>query len=841
MTVYADPTRCPDCRTPLGVAPRQCPRCSLPLTGPVVDQLFATLTHADGLLTTLRASKVAAPAARATAPVHGAAGQQPAPATGQPVAPYAPHGATAQGTPPHGGPAAPPAPARTPLLGLGTVPRILLGLGALFLLVGALTFLAMTWALLGTGGRTAVLVAFTACAGVTAWAVGRAGLRIACEALTLVAFGFGVLDLTGARAAGWFGDLSSAGGFVLVGVVLSLSAFGLTASAQLRGARPLVVPQALVPVGAVSFGLGLGDLLADHPPFGMLLAVALGAAFALAAHRLGLVVLGNVMAGLVTLWWSSLLIDGAGLLGTSGAWSYAELVREPGTWSLLAAAAVAALLPFLTSVTRHVLPAALGTSLAIVVTLLAAPSFDEAPALQVLIACAVLAAGAAAVALAPSHRWAVLPGVPTAVAALVVGLTGAWLGILGILGVARAGLLDAGATQRLVAPDTDIPGLMAVPVVLSLALAATAYESRVQPLRHLGLRSLAAVALAATAALLLVQAPLVAPVAVLLVSAALAHVVWWRTGSVPALVTTVCAATLGGIVALPSDELLAVAFAVASIAAATAWLRGGSRATVAPTVTVLTAALAVWTATHAAGLGLEWAGLATLVLLAPLALVRPQPQVEAPVVVVTAVSALLSVPFHSSELQWASILLVVGAVFLFADALVHPHRRSAAVAGGLLLVVGLWCQLAHQDVSTVEAYSLPLAAALLVPGVVLMARRPYVSSLQALGGGLAVALLPSLAVVLASDGSELLRVGLLMAASVALVVVGAVRHLNAPLVLGALVGTVLALHLAAPIAYLVPPFIWLAASGVVLTACGITWEARMANVRATTSYLSRLR
>src|SRR5436305_588924 len=63
MTTYADPTRCPDCRSALPHDPQVCPACSLPLTGQTVVSLFTTLQEADRLLGVLRAQKGAVPAA----------------------------------------------------------------------------------------------------------------------------------------------------------------------------------------------------------------------------------------------------------------------------------------------------------------------------------------------------------------------------------------------------------------------------------------------------------------------------------------------------------------------------------------------------------------------------------------------------------------------------------------------------------------------------------------------------------------------------------------------------------------------------------------------------------
>ena len=107
-------------------------------------------------------------------------------------------------------PAAPATPAHHPRarLSSASVPQILLALGAGCLLVAALVFLAVTWSVMGVGGRTATLVGFTVVAGVLAAWMARRGLRGATEALALVGYGLLTLDVVGADHAGWFGDLS---------------------------------------------------------------------------------------------------------------------------------------------------------------------------------------------------------------------------------------------------------------------------------------------------------------------------------------------------------------------------------------------------------------------------------------------------------------------------------------------------------------------------------------------------------------------------------------------------------------------------------------------------------
>src|SRR5687767_7782027 len=107
MRRFADPTRCPSCSTALTSGSLVCATCRLDLGHPLASELFATLQRADVLVDTIRARSW----------VPGAA----APAPTEAVPSHARRGPTA-----------------AQLVRASSVPAILLGLGAVCLLVAAL-------------------------------------------------------------------------------------------------------------------------------------------------------------------------------------------------------------------------------------------------------------------------------------------------------------------------------------------------------------------------------------------------------------------------------------------------------------------------------------------------------------------------------------------------------------------------------------------------------------------------------------------------------------------------------------------------------------------------------
>src|SRR4051794_31748677 len=179
---------------------------------------------------------------------------------------------------------APALPAATPSgMSMPSVPKILLGLGATCLLVASAIFLAVAWTWLGVGGRTAVLVSLTVATGLAGQWLVRRDLGVAAEALTVVSLGLVVMDVLGARGAGWIDSSGSALGAVIGSTLLAVSL------AMCLPARRLFAPQVAAPLG---LGLAvLGGAPADRDLVVSLVSLLCFLGLALLGRGIGAVVL----------------------------------------------------------------------------------------------------------------------------------------------------------------------------------------------------------------------------------------------------------------------------------------------------------------------------------------------------------------------------------------------------------------------------------------------------------------------------------------------------------------------------------------------------------------------
>ena len=229
-----------------------------------------------------------------------------------------------------------------------------------------------------------------------------------------------------------------------------------------------------------------------------------------------------------------------------------------------------------------------------------------------------------------------------------------------------------------------------------------------------------------------------------------------------------------------------------------------------------------------------------LVVLGLLAIALPRIELEVPAALVALAAASAGYEATGGGQAWLALHLTLAGALVTTSALVHADRRILGWPGGLLLAAATWVRLAELGVEAPEAYTLPSAIALLLVGLVRLYRDAPASTAYALTPGLALATVPSLLWVLTQDPITL-RAMLLGIGCLALILVGARLGWSAPLVVGALVGTLLALRELAPYLAETPQWILIGLAGTVLTVVGVTWERRVNDLQRAGLFLSRLR
>lgn len=755
---YADPSACPGCRARLPYGAASCPSCALPVRHPLAGELFATLRHADQVVARLRA----------VAP----AGPEPA-------------GVRLPPPPPPPAPVLPPAALRRTGVRFATVPKILLGLGALCLLVAAVTFLAVSWSMLGVGGRTVVLAGLTVTtAGAALW-LHRVRLRIAAEALAAVALGMVALDVVGAATAGWFGTVGGSSLTVLTGFVLTVAGTGFAALTRPR----LAAPQAAAVIGAVLAAATSFLRAVDQPT------------------------------------WSHLWLERDGwlmLLSAAALVVPAAVLRHRG--GVVAGGAGAAVV----ATTAVTLPAVDGP--VVVLTLVALIATGAW-----ITAVAVLPRAARAVAVAPAAVGSLLLGGLTVTTALLA--MARWVSLGAPLGS------DIDVVLR--GPDpVTVPWVAPLTVALFTALLAVALAPRVRPVTWLRYGGLAA-GLASLATLASYDVPLLAvtvgTLTVAVVAATLALTAAsgrHRTGLGIIGLGTGALAVLGG---LPSAGLTALAATAALALAGVLHLVSPSTvvAALGGVVAAPVAAVAIWTGAVALDIGPAWTGVPVLLVVGAIAIARPRPEVEVPGVVTACFALLLAVPSADDAGGSLALHLTVAGCVVGATALVHRSRRPLVWPAAGLLLLASWVRLADLEVSAPEPYTLPLALAVLAVGLWHLDRHPDSSTAVALLPGLALATVPSLLWVLGDPFS--VRALALGGTCLALTIAGATLRWSAPLSVGAAVGAAVVVRELAPYAGAWPQWVWIGLAGALLTVVGITWERRLLELRKAVGMLGRLR
>ncbi|EGX55606.1 integral membrane protein, partial [Streptomyces zinciresistens K42] len=314
------------------------------------------------------------------------------------------------------------------------------------------------------------------------------------------------------------------------------------------------------------------------------------------------------------------------------------------------------------------------------------------------------------------------------------------------------------------------------------------------------------------------------------------------TAAVLALVTSLCLVFL----ALAAETATLVVLCALTALFAAACRAPQLAAVTAPAALVHATALACATGA-AAGWGVQYTALLVLAVPAAAALLAAQPgdpRTTLGIEAAGAAAGLLAIALAaaSADLPATALVLALCGV-VTAGAAIRPDRRPAAYVSAGLFVTAAWVRLAAWDVGTPEAYTLPVTVPALLVGALRRRGHPGTSSWAAYGPGLAATLVPSL--LTAWGDPDWTRPLLLGLAALAVTLVGARRHLQAPLLLGGTVLGLVAVHELAP--YIVqvtdalPRWAPPALAGLLLLALGATYEQRLRDARRVRDFLGTMR
>ncbi len=253
------------------------------------------------------------------------------------------------------------------------------------------------------------------------------------------------------------------------------------------------------------------------------------------------------------------------------------------------------------------------------------------------------------------------------------------------------------------------------------------------------------------------------------------------------------------------------------------------------------AALTWWRGAGSGGIGLAVC-VAAGVLLAASTLEVPERGVtsRSGLIAVTAVAATVGLTAAAADGDRLWVALLALGVGVAVQGIRLDHR--AGWLSGLLLAASSWVRLAMSEVTAPEAYTVGPALALLAVGWFRRRRDAAYPSWKAYGAGLTLGLGPSLLRAVTDAGD--LRPLLLGLAALAVLAVGVVRRLQAPLVLGGGVLAVDALVQLAPYlaaAYeVVPRWATIGVIGLLLLGAGVTYEQRVGDLRRVGQRIGRL-
>ena len=807
---------CPACGAQLTATDR-CSWCGLDLTGAQAAELGALRTRLDAIDRDLYArsrerDEVVAQLTAALVPAHYAFTPPPPP------------------VPTEGGP-------RGAEWNVDRVRSVLLWVGAALLAASALTFTAVAWTHLGDSGRAAMLVGFTMVAALLA-RVTRVRLPATAEAFTALTVALALVDWFALRHAGVGASASGATWWAFGTALVGLGAF-VVGSVTAPRTGP-VAAASLVPTSA----LLTIDVFAGAAWSAALALGALAAALAFAWRRTqDDELVSSVFAVEAILVWTGAALA-AGAAATVPATFAAAVLPALGVLGLAGAPAVVRRLELVVAVV-------LGACVT-----LAAPVLTP-PALVVFAA----VGGAVAIGLSPWLPREFRDG--TRVVGYAYGALGAlWFaavavattfGPLSWLHMPWTGDLQAaartvvngrhGVSATFAQSDVLVVALAGMGALLSIAVPKR--RRALAPDLALTLGALIATAGAGMAPVLLGATALLAWSATLTIGTLLVLGSALVDGERPqlsrptlgvALVALVPAAGWSALTtraSVLSLALLAGVGVVATLVARSDDLRAALGALTGATAVALAGVSAAAIGTAAVHIGLVVTITAGGCLLIGV-LVR-RTAADGPAVEAVAVAGML-VGFAMAAAQTAWLAgVLTAAVPFFALAALRRDRTSWYGGAAALAALGAtWAWLAAASVTVVEAYTLPAAGLALGAGLVTWRRGPGRSWLS-LGPAIVLGLGPTVEVAIRANDPW--RTFAAAIAATMIVLLGARRRLQAPLVLGSGALLVLAIDTFGPAAARLPQWMPLAAAGVLLMFVGAKFErSRQAAQRASNTF-----
>ena len=317
-----------------------------------------------------------------------------------------------------------------------------------------------------------------------------------------------------------------------------------------------------------------------------------------------------------------------------------------------------------------------------------------------------------------------------------------------------------------------------------------------------------------------------------------------RTGSLALVlhVSTITVAAVDLLFCLLTDDIRQLGYfaAIVAVLAVFAALRKVVDAVPAAAVASLGAQFAIVLFAIDDYIGL-WAGAVSLALVGATGIALACRYVGQPlerVLISTAACAVLLAQIMAATVDAdtaTGVVLTIAAAPLVAYGM-NPARRAGLLVAGALLIIANTAFVLASGATTVEWFTIPPAIVLL--GIGILAWRNQ-SSWVYLGPGLLIGLVPS--TLLADSNDNWIRVTLVVAAALAVIVIGTQRGLQAPFVIGAAVLAKIGIWQFLEVAPLIPRWITLGAAGAILLTVGATYERRLTQAKQAARWITALR